>query len=108
MMACFVLKQFVSLESSLRSLPRKRETRLSPHTPLRAPSTSDCVVVVQVDDSEAVYSNGRLQVEGYVLGPATVLAAVGITAELLEADLDWFEEQGRTFPENMHDIEFRK
>lgn len=70
-------------------------------------SNDSKIVVVQVDDSEAIYENGVLLVEGFVLSPSTVLAAVGIEPELLEADLEWFEEQGRTFPENLSDVEWR-
>lgn len=63
---------------------------------------------MQCDDSEAIYENGVLVCEGFVLSPATVLSAIGVSSEVAEADLDWFEEQGRTFPTDLSDVCWRQ
>lgn len=60
--------------------------------------------MVHVDDCEAIYRDGDLQIEGFVLEPQAVLAAVSIRADTVEADLEWFESQGRSFPLLLGDV----
>lgn len=64
--------------------------------------------MVHVDDCEAVYRDGDLQLEGFVLSPQAVLAAVSIEADAVEADLEWFEQQGRSFPVSLGDVKWRR
>lgn len=73
------------------------------------PTTSTAkVVIVCVDENEAIYKDGVLQLEGYVLGPQSVLAAAGVASDIAEADYDWFQEQGRSFPLELGDVVWRK
>lgn len=65
------------------------------------------VVVVRADDYEAIYRDGVLQLEGFVLNPEAVLRAVCINSDVMVADLDWFEEQGQQFPESLGDVKWQ-
>lgn len=59
---------------------------------------------MRCDDSEAVYVEGQLRLEGFVLEPQAVLAAAHLDSDTGEADEDWFEEQGRAFPVSLGDV----
>jgi hypothetical protein len=55
------------------------------------------------NDWQGLYLNGELVLEDHSLHPTKVLESLGIKFELLSANEEWLEEQGR-FPEKFADV----
>ena len=58
------------------------------------------VVLVEFDESDAIYVDGKLVVDDSPLSPASVLSAVGIDFEQIRAD---YNDEGE-IPENLSDL----
>ncbi len=66
------------------------------------------VVIVDADDWQGLYVNGKLQYENHEIRPDEILKILGINYRIIECDSNWIENQGGRLPKNLEMVKSRK
>lgn len=64
------------------------------------------VVVAESADWEGVYINGVLQAEDFSISPGDIFAMLGIHYDKVKVSEEWLENNGRSLPIELKDLEF--
>jgi hypothetical protein len=67
-------------------------------------SAPEITIVTNYDDWEGLYVNGVLSKEGHKIRLNDVLEKLGVTAQYIEFDNSWIEQQGGRLPARLNDV----
>jgi hypothetical protein len=73
--------------------------------PKKAPKKISRFCIVQADDWEGLFIDGKCVAQNHSFSPSEVLETFGIDCDYKFADQDWLGERGG-FPNNLNDCKF--